>query len=77
MNRNMQKLKNAAAAWIVLALSGGSTFAADAPNPTGHCKTAFLKRGQMDNANDQGVSWNIRMEGCKLLHIGPNLLLDS
>ena len=61
----------------MLALCGGSTFAAEASNPTGHWKTAFFKRGQMDNANDQGVSWNIRMEGCKLLHIGPNLLLDS
>ena len=72
---NIQKLKNTAAVWIVLALSGGSTLAAETSNPTGHWKTAFFKRGQMDNANDRGVSWNIRVEGWKLLHIGKKLLI--
>ena len=77
MNTNTKKLKNAAAVWIVLALSCGSTFASEASNPTGHWKTAFYKRGQMDNANDPGVSWNIRVEGWKLLHIGLSLLICS
>ena len=54
INSNIQKLKNTAAVWMVLALSGGSTFAAEASNPTGHWKTAFFKRGQMDNYN---ISW--------------------
>jgi hypothetical protein len=54
INSNIQKLKNTAAVWMVLALSGGSTFAAEASNPTGHWKTAFFKRGQMDKYN---ISW--------------------
>ena len=76
MNTNTKKLKNTAAVWIVLALSvlgGRPVLAAETSNPTGHWKTAFFKRGQMDNANDRGVSWDIRVEGCKPLHIGHNL----
>ena len=76
MNTNTKKLKNAAAVWIVLALSCGSTFASEASNPTGHWKTAFYKRGQMDNAEDRGVSWNIRVEGCKSLHISRSLIFN-